>query len=72
MRILSNLALAAAEGTASAFADYQRGRDERAMGLFEVTDAIASFEWDLPAVQQLHRRLSDEMKRETAAVNELG
>jgi hypothetical protein len=35
---------------------------------FEVTDAIASFEWDLPTVQQLHRALSDEMKKESLAV----
>jgi O-methyltransferase involved in polyketide biosynthesis len=33
-----------------------------------VTDAVASFEWDLPKVQQLHRALSDEMKKETLEV----
>jgi len=31
-------------------------------------DAVASFEWDLPKVQQLHRALSDEMKKESLAV----
>ena len=35
---------------------------------FEATDAIASFEWNLPKVQQLHRALSDEMKKESLAV----
>jgi hypothetical protein len=35
---------------------------------FEVTDAVASFEWDLPTVKQLHRALSDEMKKESLAV----
>ena len=64
------LALAAAEGSERVLADYQRARDDRAMGLFDVTDAIASFEWDLRKVQQLHRSLSDEMKRETAEANE--
>jgi O-methyltransferase involved in polyketide biosynthesis len=39
-----------------------------AVAHFEVTDAIASFEWDLPKVQQLHRALSDEMKKESLAV----
>jgi 2-polyprenyl-6-methoxyphenol hydroxylase-like FAD-dependent oxidoreductase len=65
------LAAAAAEGTERALADYQRARDGRAMSLFDVTDAVASFEWDLTTVQQLHRSLSDEMKKETAEVNEL-
>jgi hypothetical protein len=39
-----------------------------ASGHFEVTDAVASFEWDLPTVQQLHRALSDEMKKESLEV----
>ena len=65
------LAHAATEGTDSALADYQRARDDRALGLFDVTDAIASFEWDLTTVQRLHRSLSDEMKKETAGVNQL-
>jgi 2-polyprenyl-6-methoxyphenol hydroxylase-like FAD-dependent oxidoreductase len=65
------LARAAAEGTERVLADYQRARDDRAMGLFDVTDAVASFEWDLTTVQQLHLSLSDEMKKETAEVNAL-
>ncbi len=65
------LARAAAEGTESALSDYQQARDDRATGLFDVTDAIASFEWDLTEAQRLHRSLSDEMKKETAEVNEL-
>ena len=65
------LAHAAAGGTESALADYQRARDARAMTLFDVTDAVASFEWDLTEVQQLHRSLSDEMKKETTEVHEL-
>ena len=62
------LAQAAAAGTDTAFAGYQRARDKLAVDHFEVTDAIASFEWDLPKVQQLHRALSDEMKKESLAV----
>jgi 2-polyprenyl-6-methoxyphenol hydroxylase-like FAD-dependent oxidoreductase len=59
------LARAAAAGTEGALAVYQRARDARATGLFDVTDAIASFDWDLTKVQGLHRSLSDEMKKET-------
>jgi flavin-dependent dehydrogenase len=58
------LAIAAAKGTEYAFAAHQTARDERAKGLFEVTDAIASFEWNLATLQQLHRSLSNEMKKE--------
>ena len=62
------LAQAAAAGTETALAGYQSARDKLAVNHFEVTDAIASFEWDLPKVQQLHRALSEEMKKESLAV----
>jgi 2-polyprenyl-6-methoxyphenol hydroxylase-like FAD-dependent oxidoreductase len=62
------LARAVADGSEGALSDYQNRRDELALGLFDITDAIASFEWDLPAVMRLHRSLSDEMKREVAAM----
>jgi menaquinone-9 beta-reductase len=63
-----HLARAAVEGSERALDAYQRERDERTVSFFEVTDRIASFEWDLPAIQGLHRALSDEMKREAAGV----
>ena len=62
------LAQAAAAGTEAAFAGYQSARDRLAVEHFEVTDAVASFEWDLPKVQQLHRALSEEMKKESLEV----
>jgi menaquinone-9 beta-reductase len=62
------LARSAVRGSESALAEYQRARDDRAMELFDVTDAIASYDWDLTRVAELHRSLSDEMKKETAAV----
>ena len=62
------LAQAVAAGTDAAFAGYQTARDQLAVKHFDVTDAIASFEWDLSTVQQLHRALSDEMKKESLAV----
>jgi len=66
------LARAVAQGGDSALSAYQDARDDHATKLFEVTDAVASFEWNLPDLQKLHRSLSDEMKRETAMVTELG
>jgi menaquinone-9 beta-reductase len=62
------LARAVGADTETAFADYQSARDTLAIGHFEVTDAVASFEWDLSKAQQLHRALSDEMKKESLAV----
>jgi flavin-dependent dehydrogenase len=62
------LAQAAVAGTEAAFAGYQSARDTLAGEHFDVTDAVASFEWDLARVQQLHRALSDEMKKESLAV----
>jgi flavin-dependent dehydrogenase len=62
------LAQAAAAGTDAAFAGYQTARDALAVAHFDVTDAVASFDWDLPKVQQLHRALSAEMKKESIEV----
>jgi putative flavoprotein involved in K+ transport len=59
------LARAVLEGTPQALAGYQETRDDLSGTLFTVTDAIASFTWDLPGVQSLHRALSEEMARET-------
>lgn len=63
------LAQAVAAGTDEALAGYQTARDTLALKHFDVTDAVASFEWDLPKVQQLHRALSDEMKKESREVS---
>ena len=62
------LARAVARGGQDALADYQRARDERALGLFEITDEVASFDWDLASVRELHLALSREMKREGEVV----
>jgi 2-polyprenyl-6-methoxyphenol hydroxylase-like FAD-dependent oxidoreductase len=58
------LASAVADGRASALSEYQTTRDELARGLFEVTDEIASFNWDLTSVRVLHETLAHEMSRE--------
>jgi menaquinone-9 beta-reductase len=62
------LARAVEQGTERALADYQATRDELSHELFDVTDAIASFEWDLENVQPLHRRLSVAMNNEVDAL----
>ncbi len=49
------LAAAAARGTEAAFADYAETRDALSLPLFEATDAIASFDWDLEEVKRLHQ-----------------
>jgi flavin-dependent dehydrogenase len=66
------LAQAVVAGTEIAFAGYQSARDKLAVAHFEVTDAVASFEWDFPKVQQLHRALSDAMKKESLEVANFG
>jgi flavin-dependent dehydrogenase len=65
------LARAVVKGSDRDLADYQRTRDNRARALFEATDAIASFDWDLTTVQDLHLSLSKATKHETAQLLEL-
>ena len=62
------LATAVAEGTDAALAGYEAARDELSTTLFDVTDRIASVAWDTAELKALHQRLSDEMKREVAAL----
>ncbi|MEZ5421037.1 MAG: NAD(P)/FAD-dependent oxidoreductase [Vicinamibacterales bacterium] len=62
------LARAVIDGSETALAGYQEARDELALPIFDVTDAIASFAWDLPAVQRLHRHLSEAMAHEVRAL----
>jgi len=62
------LAEAAAEGTAQAFARYADFRDTLSLPLFEVTDAIASLDWDLERLKELHQELNRVMKAEVEAM----
>lgn len=43
---------------------YGTTRDALSRELFDVTDAVASFDWDLPSLETLHRRLARAMKQE--------
>jgi menaquinone-9 beta-reductase len=62
------LARALADGRPSALEGYQETRDGLSRRFLEITDAIASFEWSLDEVGELHRASSEEMKREVAAL----
>jgi 2-polyprenyl-6-methoxyphenol hydroxylase-like FAD-dependent oxidoreductase len=64
------LAEAATAGSERALQAYQDTRDATSERFFEITDDIASFAWDLESVKGMHLELSDEMKREVAALNE--
>lgn len=64
LRDAEMLARAAATGTPDAFEDYARTRDALSLPLFEATDAIASFEWDLDTLRVHHANLNAAMKRE--------
>jgi len=66
------LARAVIRGSEDALAGYQATRDELSRGLFDITDAIAGFGWDLEALKPLHLTLSEVMNREVEALLELG
>jgi flavin-dependent dehydrogenase len=59
------LSRAVIDGRAGAFARYQDERDALARPLFDVTDSIAGFRWDIDQVKDLHGELSHAMKAET-------
>jgi flavin-dependent dehydrogenase len=59
------LARAIADGSDGALAAYQARRDEVSLGLFEVTDRIASFEWDLDQARRDHHALARHMAAES-------
>jgi 2-polyprenyl-6-methoxyphenol hydroxylase-like FAD-dependent oxidoreductase len=58
------LARAVIQGDQSALHLYQTERDALVKNLLDVTDRIASFQWDLDEAKELHLTLSREMSRE--------
>jgi len=58
------VATAIEDGSDAALADYQEQRDAASLEVFENTDAIASFDWDLAEVRSLHEALARSMARE--------
>jgi flavin-dependent dehydrogenase len=55
-------------GAAAALEEYEATRDDLSVRLFELTDRIASLQWDHAELKALHRSLSDEMKQEVSAL----
>jgi len=55
-----------AEG--ASLAAYQMARDDLSLKFFEISDRVASLDWDIPTVQQYHRMMSQEMAREEEAL----
>jgi len=66
------LSRAVARGSDRALADYAAARDELATPMLELSDEIASFEWDLEQVKILHLRLSRLMNAEVDVLRALG
>ena len=62
------LARAVERGTERALAEYQANRDELSRELFDITDAIAGFEWSLETLKPLHKTLSKVMNDEVDAI----
>ena len=60
--------LARTIGEGRSLADYQMTRDDLSLKFFEVSDRVASYDWDIPTVQQYHRIMSQEMNREEEAI----
>jgi 2-polyprenyl-6-methoxyphenol hydroxylase-like FAD-dependent oxidoreductase len=65
------LAAAAEQGSSNAFAEYAAQREELSHALFEVTDAIASFDWNLDALRLRHLELNTAMKHEAEYIARL-
>ena len=51
-------------GSDQALADYQEQRDAASLEVFAATETIASFDWDLNALRQIHESLAKAMSRE--------
>lgn len=64
------LARAVIDGSDEALAGYQAERDAFAVEFLDLSDEIASFDWDLERVKQLHHGLSKLMTRECDRVRE--
>ena len=59
------LASAVINGGPDRLSGYQTVRDALSRALFRITDSIASFQWNLEEVKELHAELSAAMKSET-------
>lgn len=60
------LARAVLQGNERALVLYQEERDALSRKLFEITDQVASFQWDMTEIKSLHMELQAAMKSEVA------
>jgi flavin-dependent dehydrogenase len=65
------LSRAIVRGTPSALTEYEETRDRLSTELFDITDAIAGYDWSLEELKALHLQLSEAMNREVAHLVEL-
>lgn len=65
------LALAILEGREEALRTYEATRNQLADSLLDITDRIASFEWDLETIKDYHVTLSRQMKAEVEHIRSL-
>jgi menaquinone-9 beta-reductase len=65
------LAAAAEQRSSNALAEYAAQREAVSHRLFEVTDAIASFDWNLDTLRLRHLELNTAMKHETEHIAQL-
>jgi menaquinone-9 beta-reductase len=68
LRDAESLARAVLSGTEAALGQYEAARDHLSLGLFAISDEIASYAWDFPRLHSLHKSLSEEMTREVRHV----
>lgn len=52
----------------ASLACYQTARDDLSTRFFEISDRVASLDWDIPTVQRYHQMMSQEMNREEEAM----
>ena len=71
MRDAELLARAVLAGTDAELAGYQAVRDALSLRLFQITDEIASFEWSMVRLRELHKSMSDAMAREVIYLSSL-
>ncbi|MGH9337133.1 MAG: NAD(P)/FAD-dependent oxidoreductase, partial [Vicinamibacteria bacterium] len=65
------LARAVVRGSDRDLAEYPIIRDEMALGMFDASDRIAAYDWDLPRLKETHLFMSEEMNREVRFLSEL-
>lgn len=68
LRDAEMLARAVVQGSDAALRGYEEARDALSIGLLEVTSRVASLEWDLDEIRELHLTLSKEMSAEVDAI----